>query len=113
MINKIILVGNVGADPDYHLFDNDSGVTNFSLATSESWTKDGQKQEKTTWHNCKAFGSLALIISKYVKKGGLLYIEGRIENRSYEKDGVTKYITEVVVNQMQMLSKKDEAEFTG
>lgn len=109
MINKVILVGNVGGDPEYKsLDDQGNGVVNFSLATSETWNKNGEKQTSTEWHNCKSFGKLAVIIDEWVKKGQLLYVEGRVKTRSWEKDGIKKYTTEIVVDQMQMLGKKTE-----
>ena len=113
MINKVILVGNVGQDPEYKSFNNDAGdgVINFSLATSEKWTKDGEKKEATEWHNCKAYGKLSLIIQEWVKKGQLLYVEGRVKTRSWDQDGAKRYTTEIIVDQMQMLGKKSESEF--
>jgi len=114
MINKTILVGNVGNDPTYKsLDDQGNGVVNFSLATSESWTKNGEKQTSTEWHNCKAFGKLALIIEEWVKKGQLLYVEGKIKTRSWDQDGTKKYMTEIIVDQMQMLGKKQSEEKPG
>ena len=108
MINKVTLVGRVGKDPEQHQLETGI-VVNFSLATSEKWTdKNGEKQESTEWHNCKAFGPLAEIIVKYVKKGDLLYIEGKIKTRSWEHDGSTRYATEIVCNVMQMLGNKPE-----
>lgn len=105
-VNKAILVGNVGGDPDIKHTADGRCIANFSLATSESWTdkNSGQKQEHTEWHRCKAFGRLAEIIEKYVKKGDQLYIEGKIKTRSWEdKDGNKKYTTEVEARDMQML----------
>lgn len=115
MINKTILVGNVGNDPIYKTLDATAGngVVTFSLATSESWTKNGEKQTSTEWHNCKAFGKLALIIDEWVKKGQLLYVEGKIKTRSWDQDGAKKYMTEIVVDQMQMLGKKQSDDKSG
>jgi len=108
MVNKIILVGRVGQDPEKHQLESGI-VVNFSLATNEKWKdKQGEKQEATEWHNLKAFGSLADIISNFVKKGDLLYVEGKIKTRSYEKDGVKKYSTDIICNTMQMLGGKTE-----
>lgn len=108
MINKVTLVGRVGKDPEQHQLETGI-VVNFSLATSERWKdKSGEKQESTEWHNCKAFGSLAEIITKYVKKGDLLYIEGKIKTRSWEKDGTKHYATDIVCNTVKMLSGKSE-----
>ena len=115
MINKTILIGNVGADPIYKTLDEiaGNGVVTFSLATSERWTKDGEKKESTEWHNCKAFGKLALVIEEWVKKGQLIYVEGKIKTRSWDQDGTKKYMTEIVVDQMQMLGKKTETDSFG
>lgn len=113
MINKVTLIGNVGQDPEYKTIDEitGNGVVSFSLATSETWTKNGEKQTETEWHKCKAWGKLAIVIEEYVKKGQLLYVEGKIKTNSWDADGVKKYSTEIVVNQMQMLGKKQENEF--
>lgn len=113
MLNKTLLIGNVGSDPEYKTLDEitGNGVVSFSLATSETWTKNGEKQTSTEWHRCKAFGALALIILEWVKKGQLLYIEGKIKTNSWDADGVKKYSTEIIINQMQMLGKKQENEF--
>jgi len=112
MVNKSILVGRVGQDPESKQLETGM-VVNFSLATSEKWkNKAGEKQESTEWHNCKAFGSLADIIHTYVKKGDLIYIEGKIKTRSWEADGVKKYTTDIVCHTMQMLGgKKDDTGF--
>jgi len=95
-LNKCLLIGNVGKDPEVREV-GDSKVANFSLATSESWTKNGEKVEKTFWHNVVVWGKLADVIEKYVTKGSKLYIEGAVETRSYEKDGQTRYTTEIVL----------------
>lgn len=109
-INKVILVGNVGKDPE--LRGTDKPVANVSVATSETW-KDkntGEKQEKTEWHRVVFFGKLAEIVGMYVKKGTKLYVEGKLQTRSWEQDGVTKYTTEVVASEMQMLDSKGSSE---
>ncbi len=114
-VNKWIGIGRLGGDVEMRYSPDGKAVASFSVATSEKWTKDGEKQEKTTWHNITVFGKLAEICGQYLKKGDQVYLEGRIQNRSYEKDGVTKYISEIVVNQMQMLGggdKKKEEELT-
>ena len=103
MINKAILVGHVGKDPEVRTTTN-SRVASFSLATTEKYND----QEKTQWHNCIVWAKLADVVEKYVKKGQLLYVEGRIEYRSYDdKDGNKRYITEIVVSSLQMLGKKE------
>jgi single-strand DNA-binding protein len=110
-VNKAILVGRVGVTPELKNLEAGNKVTNFSFATSEYFKdKSGEKQEKTEWHNIVAWGTLAEIIAKNVVKGTQLYIEGKIQNRSYEdKDGVKKYTSEVVANEIKFLgSKKTE-----
>lgn len=101
-VNKAILVGTLGKDPEIL-----NGITKFSVATSESWIdKSMNKQEKTEWHNCVAFSKLAEICGKYLKKGSKVYIEGKIETSSYEKDGIKRYSTSINVREMQMLDSK-------
>jgi len=107
-VNKVILVGNVGNDPEFRVMPNGNGVANVSLATSETW-KDkntGDQQEKTEWHRVIFFNRLAEIVEQYVKKGGKLYIEGRLQTRSWEQDGVKRYTTEIVASEMQMLDSR-------
>jgi len=107
-INKVILVGNVGQKPEMKAMPSGDQVASFSLATSESW-KDkntGQQQERTEWHNCVAFKGLAGVIGQYVNQGSKLYIEGQLRTQSWEKDGVKRYKTEIVVSDMQMLDSK-------
>jgi len=106
-VNKVILIGNVGKDPEVNYIKEDLPVAKFTLATSESYTKDGQKVTNTEWHNIVVWRGLAKVVEQYVKKGSKLYIEGKITNRQYEKDGQTKYFTEIVANQMQMLDSKN------
>lgn len=105
MINKVILVGNVGKDPEVRYLDNGAAVAQFPLATSETFKdKDGNRQNRTEWHNIVMWRGLAEIAEKYVKKGNPLYIEGKIRSRSYDdKDGVKRYVTEIVADNMQML----------
>lgn len=110
-INKVILVGNLGQDPDVRYMPNGNAVANISVATSESWkNKDtGAPQEKTEWHRVVFFGKLAEIVEKYLKKGSKVYLEGKLQTRKWEKDGQTRYTTEVVVDQrgtMQMLGDR-------
>lgn len=109
MVNKVILLGNVGKDPEVKYFDNDVAVASFSLATSETYKdKSGQKQTKTEWHNITAWRGLAKLAENYIKKGTQLYIEGKITTRSWDdKDGNKRYTTEIVANSIQMLGKKD------
>ena len=105
MVNKALILGRVGKDPEVRHLENGASVANFSLATTEKYKdKSGEKKEITTWHNIVLWRGLADIAAKYVKKGDLLYIEGKITTRSWEKDGVTRYTTEIVGNEMKMLS---------
>lgn len=110
MINKAILVGNVGGDPDVRTLENNVKVATISLATSERYTDSNkQKQERTTWHRVVLWRNLAEVVEKYVHKGSQLYIEGRISNRQYkDKDGNDRYATEIVANDMKLLGKRDD-----
>ena len=109
-VNKVILVGNVGKDPEIRHLDTGVAVANFPLATSETYTaKNGDKVTTTEWHNIVLWRGLAEVAEKYVKKGRQLYIEGRIRTRSYDdKDGNKKYITEIYGDTMQMLGAKSD-----
>lgn len=104
-VNKVILLGNLGRDPEVRHLDNGRAVANFSIATSETYkNKQGEKVTNTEWHNLVLWTPLAEIAEKYLKKGNQVYIEGKLTSRSYEdKDGVTKYITEVVGRDMTLL----------
>tara|TARA_B100001564_G_scaffold350518_1_gene355097 strand:- start:591 stop:1010 length:420 start_codon:yes stop_codon:yes gene_type:complete len=109
-VNKVILVGNVGSDPECR--EGGSGaIANLSVATSDTW-KDkntGEQQERTEWHRIVFFNRLAEVVRDYVKKGTKVYLEGRLQTRSFEQDGVQKYSTEIVANEMQMLDSKNGA----
>ncbi|HBG87959.1 MAG TPA: single-stranded DNA-binding protein [Marinilabiliaceae bacterium] len=117
MINKAILVGNVGRDPEVRYFDNDQAVANFTLATTERGftTREGQQiPERTEWHNIVAWRGLAKLAENYIKKGSQLYIEGKIKTRSYEDaNGVKKYTTEIVADIIQLLGRKSDNESSG
>ena len=103
-INKVILIGRTGKDPEIKSTNSGKKVASFSLATSEKY-KD---QEQTTWHNLVLWEKLAEISEKYIKKGSLIYVEGKISNRSWDdKDGVKRYTTEIIVNSLQLLDKKE------
>ena len=108
-VNKVILVGHIGKDPEVRYMPSGEAIANASLATTEKWKgKDGEKQEKTEWHRISFFGKLAEIVSEYVKKGSLIYIEGRLQTRKWQdKEGNDKYTTEIVADRMQMLGAKD------
>jgi single-strand DNA-binding protein len=109
-VNKVILVGNLGKDPELRYTPSGAAVATFSLATTERYKdKSGQQQDKTEWHNIVVWNKLAEICSKYLHKGKQVYIEGRIQSRSYDdKDGNKRYITEIVADQMQMLGRAGE-----
>lgn len=108
MLNKVILIGNVGKDPDIKIFDNGNKAASFSLATSETYkNKAGEKVTNTEWHNIVIYGKLADIVENYVKKGQLLAVEGKIKTRSYEKDGEKRYVTDIVCHEMKMLGKME------
>jgi single-strand DNA-binding protein len=114
-VNKVILVGNVGRDPEIRHLDKGVAVARFSLATTENYTsKTGEKVSNTEWHNVVAWRGLAEVVEKYVKKGSQLYIEGRLKTNSYEKDGVKHYATEINADTMHMLGRRDgQAEIPG
>lgn len=110
-VNKVILVGNCGGDPETRYLPSGGAVSNVTLATSETW-KDkntGQPQERTEWHRVVFFNRLAEIVNEYVKKGSKLYIEGSLRTRSWEQDGVKRYATEIVANEMQMLDSRGQS----
>lgn len=108
-INKVILIGRLGKDPEVRNTPN-AKVASFSVATSETFKdKSGQKKENTEWHNVVAWRGLADIAEKYLRKGDQVYIEGRLKTRSWEANGQTKYITEVVADQLVMLGSKTQA----
>ncbi len=109
-VNKVILVGNLGKDPELRYTPSGAAVATFSLATSERYKdKSGQMQEKTEWHNIVVWRNLAEICGKYLHKGKQIYIEGRIQTRSYDdRDGNKRYMTEIVADQMQMLGRAGE-----
>lgn len=113
-VNKVILVGNVGKDPDVRYFDNDQAVANFTLATTDRAfkTRDGQEiPERTEWHNIVAWRGLAKISESYIKKGTQIYVEGKLKTRSYDDpNGVKKYITEIYADTIQLLGRKPGSE---
>ncbi len=107
-VNKVILIGNLGRDPETRYMPDGGAITNISIATTENWKdKQGEKQEKTEWHRVAFFGKLAEIAGEYLKKGSQVYVEGRLQTRKWQdKDGVDKYTTEIVANAMQMLGSR-------
>lgn len=114
-VNKVILVGNLGKDPELRYTPSGTAVVTFSLATTERYKdRDGNRQEKTDWHNIVAWRQLAEICGKYLHKGKQVYIEGKIQTRSYDdRDGNKRYITEIVADQMQMLGSRDDSQGGG
>ena len=112
MLNKVIIIGRLGKEPDVKTLASGSLVANFSVATTEKWKdKSGEQNEKTEWHKCSAFGKTAEICERYLKKGSLVYVEGRLQTRSWEDDsGETKYITEIKVDKLLMLGAKEKTE---
>jgi single-strand DNA-binding protein len=108
-VNKVILIGNLGKDPEIRYINENTPVANFSLATTESYKdKNGQRQDITEWHNIVAWRSLAEISEKFLKKGKQIYVEGRIRTRSWDdKDGNKRYTTEIVAETIQMLGKRE------
>ena len=109
-VNKAILIGNLGRDPEMRYTPSGQAVSTFTIATSERWRdKDGQPQERTDWHNIVCWGRQAEIANQYLKKGRPVYIEGRIQNRSYDdKDGNKRYISEVIAQKLQFLGGRPE-----
>ncbi len=109
-VNKVIIVGSVGQEPQVRATASGDCIVNFSVATSESYKdKSGNKVENTEWHRVSAFGRLAEIIRDYVVKGSKVYIEGKIKTRSYDKEGTKVYVTEIVANELQMLDSRGQA----
>ena len=109
-VNKVILIGNLGRDPEIRRLENGAVVANFPLATSETYTdrNTGEKRDNTDWHNIVAWRGLAEIIEKYVKKGTKIYVEGKLKTRSYQdKDNITRYVTEVLAEDMTILSRPE------
>lgn len=109
-VNKVMLIGNLGADPETRVTQGEGTVTRFRIATSERWTsKDGHTGERTEWHKVVAFGRLAELCRDYLSKGRQVYVEGRLQTRSYEKDAVTRYVTEVIASVVEFLGDRRAA----
>ena len=110
-LNKVLLIGTLGRDPETRFMPNGEAVTNFSMATSENWKdKDGNKQSRTEWHNVVMYRKLAEIAGEYLKKGSTVYIEGRLQTRKWQtKEGQDRYTTEIIADQMQMLGSKAQS----
>jgi single-strand DNA-binding protein len=107
-VNKVILIGNLGADPETRYMPSGGAVTNIRIATSESWKdkQTGEQKDRTEWHRITFYGRLAEIAGEYLKKGSQVYIEGRLRTRTYEKEGQTHYSTEIIADNMQMLGSR-------
>ncbi|NII56309.1 single-stranded DNA-binding protein [Luteibacter sp. SG786] len=115
-INKVIIVGNLGADPETRYTGSGTAITSLRIATSEAWTdkQSGEKQERTEWHRVKLFGKLAEIAGEYLKKGRQVYIEGSLRTDKYtDKDGIERYSTDIIANEMQMLGGQGGGEGGG
>ncbi len=113
-VNKVILIGNLGKDPETRYMSNGDAVTNITLATTDTWKdKNGEKQEKTEWHRVTFYRKLAEIAGEYLKKGRPVYIEGRLETRKWtDKDGVERYTTDIIANDMKMLGNRSTGSAT-
>ncbi|MDN5873482.1 MAG: single-stranded DNA-binding protein [Sinobacteraceae bacterium] len=110
-VNKVILIGNLGRDPELKQLPSGSSVVNLPLATSDSWKdkNSGEQRERTEWHNIVFFNQLADIAGKYLKKGARIYVEGSLRTRKWQKDGVDRYTTEIVARDMQMLDSRSSS----
>ena len=109
-VNKVILLGRIGKDPETRYMTNGEAVTNFSLATSEKWKdKSGEQQEKTEWHNCTTYRRLAEVVGEYVHKGDQIYVEGKLQTRKWQdKEGHDKYTTDIIVDKVDFIGGKRE-----
>ena len=109
-LNKVMLIGRLGRDPEIRYSQQGMAMVNFSLATSEQWTdkNTGERQERTEWHRIVVFGKQAEVCEKYLSKGKQIYLEGRLQTRSWEKDGQTQYTTEIVVSNFMFLGSRDD-----
>lgn len=113
-VNKVILVGHLGKDPEIRYLDNNVSVASFQLATSENFNRDGKRVEQTEWHTVVLWRGLADVAAKYLTKGKLVYIEGRLRTRSYEdKEGIRRYSTEIVAENFTLLGRKSDFEPTA
>lgn len=114
MLNKVILIGNLGRDPEISYTPSGMAVAKFNIATTTRWKdkKDGEKKERTEWHRITAFDKLGEICGEYLSKGKQVYIEGRIQTSSWEKDGITRYSTDIIATDMKMLGGKNAPETT-
>ena len=109
-VNKVIILGNLGNDPETSVMPNGNAVAKVSIATSEKWKKDGQENERPEWHRVVFFNKLAEIVGKYLKKGSNVYVEGQLRTNQWEKDGQKHYTTEIIAREMQMLDSKGDGQ---
>lgn len=111
-VNKVILIGNLGQDPETKFMKNGDAVSNITIATTDTWKdKNGEKQEKTEWHKVTFYRQLAEIVGKWLKKGSPVYIEGRLETRKWtDKEGIERYTTDIIANDMKMLGGKQSTD---
>tara|TARA_R100000808_G_scaffold15429_1_gene35697 strand:+ start:2468 stop:2869 length:402 start_codon:yes stop_codon:yes gene_type:complete len=109
-LNRVDLIGNLGNDPEHRTFDDGTSTCTFSVATSESWNdkKTKEKKERTEWHRCVAWRNLADVVHNHLKKGSKVWLSGKLQTRKYEQNGVTKYSTEVVVNEVIFMDRPKE-----
>lgn len=113
-LNRVLLIGNVGKDPEIKTFASGNKVAQITLATSERYKdRNGEQKEETEWHSVQAFGKLADVVERYVHKGSLLYLDGKIRTRSYEADGRTMYRTEILADHIQMLDRRENRPALG
>lgn len=113
-LNKVLLIGNVGKDPEIKTFASGNKVASITLATSERYKdRNGEQKEETEWHSVQAFGKLADVVERFVHKGSLLYLDGKIRTRSYEADGRTMYRTEILADHIQMLDRRENRPALG
>ena len=113
-LNKVLLIGNVGAEPQIKTLASGNKVANITLATSERYKdRNGEQKEDTEWHSVQAFGKLADVVERFVHKGSLLYLDGKIRTRSYEADGRTMYRTEILADHIQMLDRRENRPALG
>ena len=113
-LNKVLLIGNVGKDPEIKTFASGNKVAQITLATTERYKdRNGEQKEETEWHSVQAFGKLADVVERFVHKGSLLYLDGKIRTRSYEADGRTVYRTEILADHIQMLDRRENRPALG
>lgn len=114
MVNKVILIGRLGKDPEIKTFASGNKVASITLATTERYKdRNGEQKEETEWHSVQAFGKLADVVERFVHKGSLLYLDGKIRTRSYEADGRTMYRTEILADHIQMLDRRENRPALG